>query len=453
MFKSDYVPQETLTIPQSLESEKSVLASILIDNSTIAVANDLILTEDFYNELHRQIFEAMQRLAEANAPIDIATLAAKLGPSKRFEDAGGIHFLIGLTQILPSAINIRRYAEIVRENAVLRRVIQISDNARLKARQPIDSVSDFVSSLNQEIYELTLKDSKRAYFTMREVMKSTFELIEELHANKDQVPGVSTGFVDLDEKTAGFRPGTLTIVAARPAMGKTALALNFLANAAMDKNVPAVFFSLEMTKEELGNRILCSRARLQGDRMRDGRFSQQEWNRLLGAMQLSMDAPIYVDETPAISITKLKAKARRLKEERNIGLIIIDYLQLMRGSSSNPNSREQEIAEISRDLKSLAKELAIPIIALSQLNRGVESRPDKRPMLSDLRESGAIEQDADVIIFIYRDDYYNKDSTDKGISELIIAKQRSGPTGTVKLKWFGEYTLFENLARDFESEF
>ena len=449
---NEKAPETTLRIPQNLEAELSILGSILIDNSTLDMANDILAPEDFYSELNRQIFMAMGKLAENQKPIDIATLYAKTLHLKLLEDAGGVNYLTELTRRLPSASNIKRYAELVKNASILRKVIEISSKANIQAQLPMDSVTDFINDLNQEVFALTLTDANRAYYTSKEVMKSTFELLEELYSHKDQLPGISSGFIDFDRKTAGFKPGTLTILAARPGMGKTALALNFLANAAIDHRVPSAFFSLEMTKEELGNRLLSSRARISGDTMRRGDFKDGEWNRVHIAMESINNSPIFVDETPALSITKLCAKARRLKTESNLGLIVIDYLQLMTGSSYNP-SREQEISEISRSLKGLSKELSIPIIALSQLNRGVEARTDKRPMLQDLRESGAIEQDADVIIFIYRDDYYNKDSTEKGISEVNIAKQRSGETGTIKLRWFGEFTLFENLARDVDSSF
>lgn len=445
-------PEAVLRIPQNPEAELSVLGSILLDNSTLALAADILLPDDFYSELNRQIFKAMSKLYEENRPIDLSSLYAALYQLKLLEDAGGIHYLTNLTERLPSSMNIQRYARLVKDASLLRQTIEITDKARIAAQLPMDNVTDFVNTLYQSVFKLTLTDANKAYYSSEEVMKSTYELLEELHEHKNQLPGISSGFIDYDAKTAGFKPGTLTILAARPGMGKTALALNFLANAAIDHHVPAAFFSLEMTKEELGNRLLSSRARIHSDKMRRGDINDLEWARVVEAMECIMKAPIFVDETPAISITKLSAKARRLKAESNVGLIVIDYLQLMTGSAYNP-SREQEISEISRTLKSLSKELAIPIIALSQLNRGVESRPDKRPMLQDLRESGAIEQDADVITFIYRDDYYNKDSSEKGISEIIIAKQRSGETGTIKLKWWGEYTLFENLARDADNAF
>ncbi len=450
--KPEQAAETKLQIPQNIEAELSLLGSILLDNSTISLASDVLVPDDFYSELNRQIFKAMQELDALQKPIDLASLYARTMQLKLLEDAGGISYLTNLTQRLPSAINIRRYAELIKNASILRKAIQIAETARIQAQLPMESVTDFINDLNQKVFDLTLSDANRAYYTANEVMKSTYMQLEELYTNKNQIPGISSGFIDYDNKTAGFKPGTLTILAARPGMGKTALALNFLANAAIDHHVPAAFFSLEMTKEELGSRLMSSRARVSGDQMRRGTFNDAEWNRILQVMQMITKSPIFVDETPAISITKLAAKARRLKTESNIGMIIIDYLQLMTGTG-NTSSREQEISEISRTLKSLSKELSIPIIALSQLNRGVESRPDKRPMLQDLRESGAIEQDADVITFIYRDDYYNKDSTEKHISEVIIAKQRSGETGTIKLRWFGEFTLFENLARDMDSEF
>lgn len=449
--KNDKTPEKILSIPHNLEAEVSLLGSVLLDNSALDSAADRIEPDDFYSALNKEIFSAMLTLHEAGKPIDLASLYTATMQLKLLEEAGGMHYLASLTQHLPAAINIQRYAEIIQNASLLRQAIDIMNQYLTAAQLPIEDVSTFLDDLNQRTFQLTIKNTAKPYFTLNEAMKTTFELIESLHDSSDQVPGVSSGFIDFDKKTAGFRPGTLTIVAARPAMGKTALALNFLTNAAIDYKVPAAFFSLEMTKEELCSRVISSRAKIHANNLRTGNLSDAEWNRLLSTMDAISNARIFIDETPAISITKLSAKARRLKAEANIGLIVIDYLQLMTGSGYTP-SREQEISEISRSLKSLSKELGIPIIALSQLNRGVESRPDKRPMLQDLRESGAIEQDADMIAFIYRDDYYNKDSPDKGVSEIIIAKQRSGETGTIKLKWFGEYTLFENLAQDIYPE-
>lgn len=445
--KPQNAPETQLKIPQNPEAEVSVLGSVILDNAALDTAADLIDPEDFYSPLNREIFRTMSVLHEAGKPIDLGTLYANLHHLKLLEEAGGVQYLADLTQHVPSPIYIGQYAANIRETSLLRKAIEIADKTRIAAQLPMDDVAQFLDQLNQETFALTLQNTTKPYFSLTEAMKSTFALIEELHENDDHVPGVSSGFIDFDRKTAGFRPGTLTIIAARPAMGKTALALNMLTNAAVDHHVPAAFFSLEMTKEELCSRVISSRAKIHANNLRTGRIQDAEWNRLLQTMESLSSAKIFIDETPAISVTRLAAKARRLKAEENIGLIVIDYLQLMTGSTYTP-SREQEISEISRSLKALSKELSIPVIALSQLNRGVESRPDKRPMLQDLRESGAIEQDADMITFIYRDDYYNKESADKGISEIIIAKQRSGETGTIKLKWFGEYTLFENLALD-----
>ena len=446
-------PEATARIPFNNEAEKYLLGCVLLDSSTLSIVNDILVAEDFYSELNREIYKAMVQLRDANQSVDIATITAQVGQYKLFEDAGSTAYLMELESRLPSAANVRHYAELIRDESLKRRVIEIADKAKMMSMLPMDDVTGFITRLNKDVFDLTLRDAQRPYYTMKEVLTETVRQLEELHATESLVPGVSTGFIDLDNKIAGFRPGTLTILAARPAMGKTALALNFLTNAAIDNNKPAAFFSLEMTKEELGGRILSSRAQIKGDNIRRGNFSQEEWNKLLWAFESIHGASIFVDETPGLDITRLAAKARRLKEEQRISLIIIDYLQLMHGSVPNPNSREQEISEISRTLKGLAKELKIPIVALAQLNRGVESREDKRPMLSDLRESGAIEQDADTIMFIYRDDYYNKDSPEKGISEIIVAKQRSGATGTVKLKWWGEYTLFQNLARDVDQHY
>lgn len=440
-------PELRTRIPHNPEAEVSLLGSVLLDNDAINIACDRIVPDDFYDAVNREIFKVMMKLNDDGKPIDLATLYTSMANVKLLEDRGGIHYLASLNQNLPSATNVRRYAELIKESSLLRRAIEISQETLTVAQLPMEDISTFLDNFNQKTFELTLQNTAKPYYSVQEVMDSTFAKLEELYCNKDKMPGVSSGFIDFDRKTAGFKPGTLTIVAARPAMGKTALALNFLTNAAIDRQVPSAFFSLEMTKEELGNRIISSRAKIKGDSMRRGTLTDAEWNRVMTTMERISASKIYVDETPAISITRLSAKARRLKAEANIGLIVIDYLQLMTGSTYTP-SREQEISEISRSLKALSKELSVPIIALAQLNRGVESRTDKRPMLQDLRESGAIEQDADMITFIYRDDYYNPQSADKGISEIIIAKQRSGETGTVKLKWFGEYTLFENLAED-----
>ncbi len=442
-------PEATPRVPYNIEAEKYLLGSILLDNTTFSLANDLLEPKDFYDELNRQIFRAMISLSNNHHPIDIATLTAQIGQFKRFEDAGSTNYLIDLESNLPSAANIRLYVERVKDESLKRQVIQIAQKAQCAAMLPMPDVSAFIADLNHQVFDLTLRDAARPYFSMKEVMISTFERIEELRQTQSSVPGVSTGFIDLDRLIAGFRPGTLTILAARPAMGKTALALNFLTNAAIHAKTPAVFFSLEMTKEELGTRIISSQAMIEGDNLRRGTIAPEMWNKLLITIKSMNEASIFVDETPGLDITRLSAKARRLKEEQNIGLIIIDYLQLLHGSVSNPNSREQEISEISRSLKALSKELSLPVIALAQLNRGVEARENKRPQLSDLRESGAIEQDADTIMFIYRDDYYHpQDSPDKGLAEIIIAKQRSGSTGTVKLKWFGQYTLFQNYLKD-----
>ena len=437
----------TTRIPHNPEAEISLLGSILLDNDTLNIAADRIVADDFYDAVNKEIFTAMLKLHDDGKPIDLATLYMHMANVKLLEEKGGIHYLTTLNQNLPSATNVQRYAELIKETSLLRKAIAISQEALTLAQLPMEDVSAFLDKFNQDTFALTLQNTAKPYFSIQDVMQSTFAKLEELYCNQDQMPGVSSGFIDFDRKTAGFKPGTLTIVAARPAMGKTALALNFLTNAAIDRQVPAAFFSLEMTKEELGNRIISSRAKIKGDNMRRGTLSEAEWNRVMTTMERINASKIFVDETPAISITRLSAKARRLKAEANIGMIVIDSLQLMTGSTYTP-SREQEISEISRSLKALSKELSLPIIALAQLNRGVEARTDKRPMLQDLRESGAIEQDADMITFIYRDDYYNKDSPEKGVSEIIIAKQRSGETGTVKLKWFGEYTLFENFAED-----
>ncbi len=434
-------------VPHSAESEEAVLASVLLDQDALDLVMDVLGEEDFYVEVHRRIFNAMKTLAADNQPIDVTTLFAKLGPTRALDGVGGLHYLLQLPNRIPSATNVKHYARTVREKAMLRAVLAIAAEAQAQALGPVENVSDFVDALNQRIFSLSRQDGTQPYYAMREVIKTTFTLVESLYERKEKITGVPSGYLDLDEMTAGFQGGDLIILAARPSMGKTALALNMMTNATLDAGVPAAFFSLEMGREQLALRMLCSRARIDATRIRGGFLVENEWERLIKSVGIFAESPIYIDDTPALPVMKMQAKARRLKAEKNIGLIVVDYLQLMKGDE-RLQSREQIISDISRNLKATAKELNIPIIALSQLNRGVDSRTDKRPMLSDLRESGAIEQDADVIMFIYRDEVYNKETPAKGIAEVIIAKQRNGAIGTSKLKWFGQYTLFENLARD-----
>jgi len=432
--------------PHSAEAEQSLLGSVILDSKAIDLLTDTVKVEDFYVEANRQVYQAMVDLTLAGYPIDATTLYARLKESKPVVAAGGIHYILQLANRVPSATNVRHYARIVKDRSTLRGLIDISAGAMNSAYDGVDDVPDFLDEVERQVFGLAQSEIRQGFTPIREVIKTTFVQIEALYERQEKVTGVRSGFVDMDEMTAGFQSSDLIILAARPSMGKTALALNFLANAAVHTGVATAFFSLEMSKEQLAMRLLCSEARVDASRLRAGFLTDQEWTRLIEAAGRLSEAPIFIDDTPAMPVMKVQAMLRRLKAQADLGMVVIDYLQLMK-ANSKMQSREQEISDISRNLKGIAKELNLPVVALSQLNRGVDSRTDKRPMLSDLRESGAIEQDADLIMFIYRDEVYNKESQDKGIAEVILAKQRNGPIGTIKLKWFGHYTRFENLAK------
>lgn len=432
--------------PHSAEAEQSLLGSVILDSKAIDLVTETVKVEDFYVEANRQIYQAMVDLTLAGFPIDATTLFARLKESKPVEAAGGIHYILQLGNRVPSATNVRHYARIVKDRSTLRSLIDISAGAMNNAYDGVDDVPEFLDDVERQVFGLAQSEIRQGFTPIREVIKNTFVQIEALYERQEKVTGVRSGFVDMDEMTAGFQPSDLIILAARPSMGKTALALNFLANAAVHNAVATAFFSLEMSKEQLAMRLLCSEARVDASRLRAGFLTDQEWTRLIEAAGRLSEAPIFIDDTPAMPVMKVQAMLRRLKAQADLGMVVIDYLQLMK-AGVKMQSREQEISEISRNLKGIAKELNIPVVSLSQLNRGVDSRTDKRPMLSDLRESGAIEQDADLIMFIYRDEVYNKESAEKGVAEVILAKQRNGPIGTIKLKWFGHYTRFENLAK------
>jgi len=434
--------------PQNIEAEQCVLGSILLQQGAMAKAAELLSEEDFYRDAHRLIFRSMVALFEKNEPIDLITVADHLRNSRKLEEAGGPAYLASLTDTVPVASNIAHYARIVREKAILRRLIQTSTEIASRCYEEQDDIDGLLDEVEQTVFEISRSKSGQSYHPMNEVVKTTFQYVETLYERKELVTGVPTEYHDFDKMTAGLQPSDLIILAGRPSMGKTALALNIVQNCALLHKVPIVVFSLEMSKEQLGLRMLCSVSRVDAYRLRTGFLKDNDWEKLTRAYNMLIDAPIFIDDTPALSILEMRAKARRLKTEHNIGMVVVDYLQLVKGRA-NAQSREQEISEISRSLKAMAKELNVPVIALSQLNRSLESRPNKRPQLSDLRESGAIEQDADVICFIYRDEVYNKseDNPNKGIAELIIGKQRNGPTGTVKLAFLNHITTFENLAQ------
>ncbi len=417
------------------------------DSSGLPAALEVLKGDEFYKESHRIIFSTIQDLFEENEPVDILTVTNRLAERKLLESIGGASYLASLTEAMPTSSNVGAYAKIVSEKAVLRRLIQSANEIISFAYGGGKGTEEILDSAESAIFRIAERRIRNSYYPLKEVIKKNIEAIERYQEYRESVTGVPSGYKDLDKLTAGFQKSDLIIIAARPSMGKTALSLNIARNAAKDSGVPVGFFSLEMSKEQLAMRLLCAEARVDSHKIRSGFLSRQECGKLLQAAGLFMDVPIYIDDTPGISPLELRAKARRMMSDQGLGLVIVDYLQLMRGRE-NSERREQEISEISRSLKGLAKELDIPVIALAQLNRKVEERNDKRPLLSDLRESGAIEQDADVIAFIYRDEVYNKQACkEPGVAEVIIGKQRNGPSGeTVKLAYINTYTRFENLA-------
>jgi replicative DNA helicase len=431
--------------PQSLEAEESVLGGVLLDNTAIDRVLEFVRADDFYREAHRRIFRAMLGLAERNEPVDLVTLSESLRQRGELQDVGGASYLAELAERVPTAANVNHYARIVREKAILRALINTATEIASAGYQDQRDVKDLLDRAEQSIFQISEREVKPAFVRMDALMTDAFKTVEKLHQQKQAVTGVTTGYVDLDRLTAGLQPSDLIIIAARPSMGKTAFALNIAANAARRGDVGVAVFSLEMSKEQLALRMLCAEARVDLSRVRTGHLAPGELGDLAQSAHILISQPIYIDDTPAITVLELRAKARRLwrDPQSKLGLIVVDYLQLMR-SSEGKDSREQEISEISRSLKALAKELHVPVIALSQLNRQVENRSPPVPRLSDLRESGAIEQDADVIMFIYRDEAYNEDSDRKGLADIIIAKQRNGPTDKLELAFLRQYTRFEN---------
>lgn len=435
--------------PNNEDAERSVLGAILLDNAVLDELSGQLRPDDFYREGHRHILRAMLALHQRGEPSDVLTLADFLSAEDRLEACGGPAYLTRLSGAVPSAANVNHYASIVRRKAALRRFISTADGLVNECYDDVNDIEGFMDDAEQRLFAITQSGQKRGYVVMRDVVKSAFTQIEALYEKNEQITGVPSGFMDLDEMTAGWQPSDLIVIAARPAMGKTALTLNMAAHVAITRKVPVAFFSLEMSNEQLAIRMLCSESRINQSSLRRGHMTEQEWARLVKGAGTLSEAKIFLDDTPGLPIMEFRSKCRRLKAEHDIGVIFVDYLQLMQGSNrSKSGSREQEISEISRSLKGVAKELNVPVIALAQLNRGVEQRADKRPMISDLRESGAIEQDADIIGFIYRDEVYNPDTEAKGLAEIIIGKHRNGATGKVTLRFFGPHTRFENLARD-----
>ncbi len=432
--------------PQNKEAEQSILGSILQQPNSLPKVLNSLTAEDFYFTAHKVIFESLIALFDRNEPQDLITITNYLKKNNKLETAGGPAYLASLSDQVPLASNLVYYAKIVREKAILRQLINTTSEIGARCYEEQDEVEKLLDEVEQTVFDISRDQVGKYFQPLNQIITSTFEKVAILAERKELITGAPTGFEQFDKMTSGLQPSDLIIMAGRPSMGKTALALNIVQNAALGHNVAVGVFSLEMSNTQLGLRLLCARSRVDSHDLRTGFIKDQDWPKLTRAAGELSKAQIFIDDTPSLSVLEMKAKARRLKSEHNIGLVIVDYLQLMKGRGE---SREQEISEISRSLKAMAKELDIPVIALSQLNRGLESRTDKRPQLADLRESGAIEQDADVICFIYRDEVYNKseDNPKKGLAELIIGKQRNGPTGTIELAFIGKYTTFENLAR------
>jgi replicative DNA helicase len=446
--------------PQNIDAEQMVLGAILIENDSIYNVTALLSPDDFYKDVHRRIFSVMLEMFERKEAIDLVTLTDSLRGKVALETVGGASYLAQLVSLVPTAANIKYHAKIVREKAVLRRLIHASTDIITQCyddSRTVDSIDELLNTAERSIFDIAQKQIGESFSPMKNIVGHSFKMVEDLYERKEMITGIPTGFVDLDHLTSGLQPSDLIIVAGRPSMGKTAFCLNVASYAAIDKGKVVALFSLEMSKEALGLRLLGSEARVDAHRLRTGHLTERDWTPLANAAGRLAEAPIYIDDSAAITVLEMQAKTRRLKAEHGLDLLIVDYLQLMRGRG-NESSREQEISNISRSLKMLAKDLKVPVIALSQLNRAVETRPgkEKRPMLADLRESGAIEQDADVILFIYRDEVYNKCECPqdgeclcgrRGVAEVIVGKQRNGPIGKVDLTYINRFTRFENTEK------
>ena len=431
--------------PHDLEAEQAVIGSMLTDKDAVISAIEVLSDYDFYREDNKIIYSAILNLYNRGEPIDIITLKSELASMGKLEAVGGLEYLAELPEKVPTTANVDKYIKIVEEKSTFRTFIRTANELITLGYDPTQEVEELMDNAEKKIFNVMQSRNQKGYSSMKDILVDTFVELEELYNRKQHVTGVPTGFVDLDYKTAGLHGSDLILVAARPAMGKSAFALNIATNAAVRAKTPVAIFSLEMSKEQMANRILCSEALVDSNKVRTGKVEDDDWVKLAQASGILSEAQIFIDDTPGISIMEIRAKCRKMKLEKDIGLVVIDYLQLVQGSSKRGASREQEIAEISRSLKILAKEINVPVIALSQLSRAPEQRPDHRPMLSDLRESGSIEQDADIVMFLYRDDYYNQDSEKKNVAEVILAKHRAGSTGTVELAWLGSYTKFANL--------
>ena len=443
--------EETLikrTMPNSLEAEQSLIGSMIMDRDAIMSASELLVKEDFYHQQYGILFEAMVELFNNREPVDLITLQNKLKEMNVPPEISSLEYVGDLVNAVPTSANAKYYAEIVKDKSMLRKMIRTTEDIANDCYQGAESTEVLLEQTEKKIFDLVQNRGGGDYVPIKQVVLNALDKIEKASKTQGTVTGIATGFLDLDYKTAGLQPSDLILVAARPSMGKTAFVLNIAQYVAFHSDLCTAIFSLEMSKEQLVNRLFSLESRVDAQKLRTGNLSDADWEKLIEGAGTIGKSKLIIDDTPGISISEMRSKCRKYKLEHDLKLIIIDYLQLMSGSGGRASdSRQQEISDISRSLKALARELHVPVIALSQLSRAVEQRPDHRPMLSDLRESGAIEQDADVVMFIYRDDYYNKDTEDKGIAEIIIAKQRNGPIGTVNLVWLPEYTKFANMER------
>ncbi len=432
-------------LPHSLEAEQSVIGSMLMDRDAIMAASELLAGDDFYNKQYGILFDTICELNDSGSAVDLVTLQERLRMKDVPPEVSSLEFIREILTAPITSANIKQYANIVSEKATLRKLIRLNEEIANTCYSGKETLEYILEDTEKRVFQLVQRRSTDAYVPIRQVVMNAMDKIEFAAKNKGSVTGIPTGFLDLDYRTAGMQPSDLILVAARPSMGKTAFELNIAHYVAFRKNLTLAIFSLEMSKEQLVNRMFSMESNVDSQKLRTGQMNDQEWERLIESAGVIGKSSLIIDDTPGISIAELRSKCRKYKLEHDLSMIIIDYLQLMTGNGKSSDSRQQEISDISRSLKALARELSVPVIALSQLSRAVEQRPDHRPMLSDLRESGAIEQDADVVMFIYRDDYYNHDSEKKGIAEIIIAKQRNGPIGTVELAWLPEYQRFVNL--------
>lgn len=438
------------TPPQNIEAEQAVLGAVFLEPESLTPASEMLRPEDFYRAAHQKIFEMMLALSNKGEPIDLVTVTAELADQNLLEEVGGVSYLADLANAVPTAANVEYYARIIEEKSILRRLIRTATTIATDGYTREDDVEGLLNESERKILEVSQRKNTKGFQNIKDVLVAAYDKIETLHNRKGDITGIPTGFIELDKMTAGFQRNDLIIVAARPSVGKTAFALNIAQNVATKTDENVAIFSLEMGSDQLVMRMLCAEGNIDAQRLRTGALTAEDWAKLTMAMGSLANGGIYIDDTPGIRVSEIRAKCRRLKQESGLGMILIDYLQLIQGSGKSGENRQQEVSEISRSLKALARELQVPVIALSQLSRGVESRQDKRPMMSDIRESGSIEQDADIVAFLYREDYYERETENKNIIEIIIAKQRNGPVGTVQLAFVKEYNKFVNLDRRYD---